>query len=156
MKKIVLMSIIILFFVINQGQNADANAFRWVKCGTDINCVRQASGFTFSLNVPNYKMRAKNNLIEIKYPYDKNRDVYVRKSPVALNNGDISGVNDNFPVSKQIKLKNGVKVNVRGYSNEFFVATFPISKNYYSIYCRNGLKKKDINEIYEKIQASDK
>jgi len=155
MKKITLILAVFLVFCLNIENRASAVTALWVKCGTDTKCTKQASGFTFPLDVPNYKMRAKNNLIEIKYPYDKHREVYVRKSPIALNNGDISGVNDNFPVKKQIKMKDDKKINVRGYSNEFFVATFSIDKNYYSIYCKNGLKKKHINEIYEKIQESN-
>ena len=163
MKKIFFVSLIaasaILLTNLNQTSLALPNP--WIDCGDDISCGAQKAGFNFPLRVKNYSVRAMDDMIQIKFPLDKKRNVTIRKSQIYSGNtdengiGDTSGVYINYPVNKSIYIKNGVMFNVRGKKNLFYVANFAAENGYYSIYSAQGLKLNDINNLYEIIAEAE-
>ena len=163
MKKIffVILSIISVIILINFNQKTTAMPNPWIDCNDDISCAAVKAGFNFPLRVKNYSVRAMNDMIEIKFPFDKKRNVTVRKSLIYSGNtdgngiGDTSGVYINYPVNKTISLNNGVMFNVRGKKNTFYVSNFAAENGYYSIYCENGLNVNDINKLYEIIAEAE-
>jgi len=101
------------------------------------------------------------DMIEITFPLDKKRTVTVRKSEqydgTADKNGikDISGVYNNYPVNKSIRLKNGVIFNVRGDKKKYYVVNFAAETGYYSIYSKEGMNLKDINHFYKLLEEAE-
>ena len=145
MKKILLFTILILSALYIEKSCAIPNP--WVDCGDDISCGANKAGFNLPVRVQNYSVRAMEDMIEITFPLDRKRTVTLRKSQTyngtADENGiiDISGVYNNYPVNKNLKLKNGVIFKVRGNKNKFYVANFAAETGYYSFYCEKGMKK---------------
>ena len=143
------------------GQDVYAMPNPWIDCNDDIYCAAQKAGFNFPLRLQNYSVRAMKDMIEIIFPLDKKRTVTVRKSQAADGkwdeNGiiDISGVYNNYPVNKSIRLKNGVVFNVRGDKKKFYVITFAAETGYYSFYSKEGMNLKDINRFYNLLEEAE-
>ena len=133
----------------------------WTDCKDDISCAAQKAGFNFPLRVNNYSVRAMNDMIEIRFPLNKNKNLIVRKSQLFDGNADANGIKDisgvytNYPVNKTIRLKNGVPFNVRGNGNKFYVANFAAENGYYSFYCEKGMYMKDINRLYSLLEEAE-
>lgn len=156
MKKLVF--VLILSITLGAGfSNAIPNP--WVECGDDIYCGAQKAGFNLPLRLKKYNVRAMNGLLEITFPLDRNRKATIRKtqnSPASSGNVvDISGDYNNYPINKSVYLKNGVKFDVRGNKNKFYVANFSAESGYYSITCDKGLKIKDLNYFYKLLEEAE-
>ena len=153
--------ILILFISLVMKYNANAMINPWIDCDDDIYCAAQKAGFNFPLRVQNYTVRAMNDMIEIIFPLDKKRTVTVRKSQLyegeTDKNGikDISGVYNNYPVNKSIKLQNGVIFNTRGDKKKYYVVNFAAESGYYSFYSKEGLTIKDINRFYNLLEEAE-
>ena len=151
----------VFYIMLYSGQNAYAMPNPWIDCKDDIYCASQKAGFNFPLRVQNYSVRAMKDMIEITFPLDKNRTVTVRKSQESNGqwdeNGiiDISGVYNNYPVNKSIRLKNGVIFNVRGSKKKYYVVTFVAETGYYSFYSNDGMNLKDINRFYTLLEEAE-
>ena len=156
MKKIVFCTAIILILnsIIFIG-NTHAMQNPWIDCGDDISCAAKKASFNFPLRVSNYSARAMEDMIEMKFQLDKKRTVTIRKSVKFYNSGDNSGVYKNYPVLKDISLKNGIELSVRGNIRKFYVANFSAESGYYSIYCEKGMKLKDLEYLYSLIAEAE-
>ena len=163
MKKSLLYFAIVFLSVlaVTSNQRIAAIPNPWVDCGDDISCGAQKAGFNFPLLVKNYSVRAMEDMMEIKFPIDKKRNVMIRKSIYYTGKtddngiGDNSGVYENYPVNKTISLKNGVMLNVRGNKNKFYVVNFAAETGYYSLYSKDGMTLKDINNLYNLIREAE-
>ena len=120
MRKIVFCTAIILILnsIIFIG-NTHAMQNPWIDCGDDISCAAKKAGFNFPLRVSNYSARAMEDMIEMKFQLDKKRTVTIRKSVKFYNSGDNSGVYKNYPVLKDISLKNGVELRAEAEAPRF-------------------------------------
>ena len=133
----------------------------WVDCGDDLNCGAEKAGFTFPLRVKNYTVRAMQDMLEIRFPLDENRNVIVRKSTMpegeADENGiiDISGDYNHYPLNETVTLDNGVKFSVRGEKDNYKVVNFAAETGYYSIMCDQGLSRKDIEYFYKLLEEAE-
>ncbi|MBR1776500.1 hypothetical protein IJ750_05460 [bacterium] len=127
----------------------------WVDCGDSIYCGAKKAGFNLPLRVKNYSVRAMEDMLEITFPLDKKRDVSVRKTCKYTGAGDISGVYEDYPIVKTIKLNNGVIFNVKGIRNKIYIANFAAESGYYSIYCKKGMTNSDIEYIYEILAEAE-
>jgi len=142
-------------------QNACSMQNPWIDCDDDLYCAAQKAGFNFPLKVENFTARAMEDMIEITFPLDKKRTVTARKSQFyegeADENGikDISGVYNNYPVNKNIRLKNGVVFRVRGNKNKFYVINFAAESGYYGFYSKEGMNIKDINRLYNLLKEAE-
>jgi hypothetical protein len=157
--KIIFISAIFLFFASSQYSQAMPNP--WINCNDDIYCASKKAGFNFPINVKNYSVRAMEGMIEITFPLNRNNIVVARKSQLsnveADGNGikDISGDYNEYPINKNIRLKNGVIFSVRGNKNKFYVASFAAETGYYSFMCKKGMTKKDIQKLYNLLQEAE-
>jgi hypothetical protein len=133
----------------------------WIDCGEDLICGAQKAGFSFPLQVKNYKVRAMQDMMEIRFPLDENRNVVVRKSTMsegeADENGiiDISGDYNHYPLNDTVTLDNGVKFSVRGEEDSYKVVNFAAETGYYSITCEQGLSRKDIEYFYKLLEEAE-
>ena len=133
----------------------------WIECGEELACGAAKAGFTFPLAVKNYTVRAMDDMLEIRFPLDENRNVIVRKSTMPAGepdeNGiiDISGDYNRYPVNKTITLDNGVKFSVRGEEDNYKVVNFAAETGYYSIMCDEGLHLKDIEYFYQLLEEAE-
>ena len=161
MKNIKILLIIICFASVSFIQKAYSIPNPWINCNDDIYCASQKAGFNFPLRVKNYTVRAMKDMIEIKFPLDTRRIVTVRKSQSYNGNPDKNGIKDisgdynNYPVNKDIKLKNGVVFNVRGYKNKFIVANFAAESGYYCFYSKDGMYTRDLNRLYKLLEEAE-
>lgn len=161
MKNYTIILAIIFFTIFGFIQKTSSIPNPWTDCGDDMSCAVQKAGFNFPLNIQNYTVRAMNDMIEIKFPLDKNRTVTVRKSVLyegkADKNGikDISGVYDKYPVNKTVRLKNGVVFNTRGYKTKFHVVNFSAESGYYSFYSKDGMTMNDIVRLYNILEEAE-
>lgn len=153
MKKILFL-MLVLFLSVFTAINLYAMPNPWSDCGDDMYCGAKKAGFNMPLRVNDYNVRAMEGLLEITFPIDKKRNVTVRKT-VTYNLGDISGVYESYPINKTITLKNGIIFNVRGDKKRYYVANFAAENAYYSIYCKEGLKLNDINNLYAIIAEAE-
>ncbi len=127
----------------------------WIDCADDISCAAKKAGFNFPLRVNDYSVRAMDDMIQINFKLDKKRTVTIRKSVKFYNSGDNSGVYKNYPILKDIALKNGVELSVRGNFRKFYVANFSAESGYYSIYCEKGMRIKDLESMYALIAEAE-
>ena len=129
----------------------------WTDCGTNFNQAAQIAGFTFSLKLSHYSVRAMKNMIEINYPLDETRTVCVRKTATEKfsNNGDISGVYIDYPVNEKITLQNSVPIQTRGTGDKIYVMNMAASSGYYSAYCKDGMSLQEVEEIYNTIAEAE-
>ena len=161
MKKAIKFFTLICLISFSAGLNAQSIPNPWIDCKDDIYCGAQKAGFNFPLRVQNYNVRAMKDMIEITFPLDNKRTVTVRKSEIfeglADENGikDISGVYNDYPINKNVKLKNGVIFSVRGDKKKFYVVSFGAETGYYSFYSPNGMKMKDINKFYNLLEEAE-
>lgn len=121
----------------------------------DLNCAAKIAGFKFPLILSNYNARAMDGIFEITYPLDEFRDVILRKSN-KFKEGTLSGVYIDYPVNKEIKIKNEFPAKIRGTEDKIYVLDIHNSKNYYSAYCENGMSLKEAEGIYEVLKSVDK
>lgn len=126
----------------------------WVECQDNLEKAKKVAGFEFPLLLSNYQVRAMKDMIEIIFPLDEYRSVIVRKSE-NVNGDDISGVYNNYPVNKEISLKNGVLMNIRGDNNKIYVMNMSASSGYYSAFCDKGMSLKEIEGIYKVISEAE-
>ena len=161
MKKNIILLVSIVFISLFFGLNVYSMPNPWIDCNDDIYCAAQKAGFNFPLRVQNYTVRAMKDMIEITFPLDKKKIVTVRKSQLyegkADENGikDISGDYNNYPVNKNIKLKDGVVFYVRGYKRKFHVINFAAETGYYSFSSKDGMSKRDINRFYRLLEEAE-
>ena len=135
----------------------------WTSCKDDFSCAVKVSGFNFPIMVKNYSIQAMKDMIQITFPFKnkRNNDVIVRKSEFAKNSSelgnfkDISGVYNDYPVNKEVKLKNGVSFYLRGAKKKFNVALFSAETGYYSIYSKKGLRFKELNYFYKLFEEAE-
>ena len=161
MKKNIVFLVLILSILVPK---ANALPNPWTDCGDDISCGAKSAGFNLPIRVQNYTVRAMKDMLEVTFPLNKifkKRMVTLRKSQLAQGieeiNGfkDISGIYENYPVNKTIKLNNGVLSNVKGIKNKFYVANFGAETGYYSFYSKSGLNRKDINYFYNLLEEAE-
>lgn len=121
----------------------------WTDCNDDLVLASKIAGFTFPLALSNYTVRAMDGMIEITYPLDEFRDVCVRKV-ATLKDGqtDISGVYTSYPINKEIRLQNGVPIQIRADKDKIYVMNMGASNGYYSAYCKEGMSLKEVEGIY--------
>ena len=142
-------------------RNAEAMGNPWIDCGDDISCGAKKAGFNFPLRVDNYTVLAMNCMLELRFSWDAERKVIVRKARIfdgeSDENGiiDISGDYNQYPVNKTIALDNGVKFAVRGKDGSYNVINFVAETGYYSIICDEGLRQKDIERFYELLTEAE-
>jgi len=142
-------------------RNAEAMGNPWIDCGDDISCGAKKAGFNFPLQVDNYTVRAMNGMLELRFSWDGERKVIVRKARTFAGesdeNGiiDISGDYNQYPVNKTVALDNGVKFAVRGENGNYKVVNFAAETGYYSITCDEGLRQKDIERFYELLTEAE-
>lgn len=127
----------------------------WTDCSTDLSCAAKIAGFSFPLDLKDVKVQASKNMIDVRYPLDKSREVIVRKTTEEFNNGDISGDYNVYPIKDTITLDNGVVFNVRRDEKLIYVAYFGAEAGYYSISCDKGMTKNDIQKIYDLIASAE-
>ena len=127
----------------------------WIDCQTDLECAAKAAGFKFPLVLSNYNARAMNGIFEITYPLDEFRNVTVRKSN-KIKGDTLAGVYIDYPVNKEIKIKNEYPIKIRGTEDKIYVMSISNSKNFYSAYCEKGMSLKEIEGIYEVLKSVDK
>lgn len=142
--------------------NASAIPNPWTDCDQDTVCATKKAGFSFPLNVKNYTLRAMENMYEIRFPLDKERDVIVRKSVMpegeSDENGiiDISGDYNKYTINKTITLRGNIKFSVRGEKEDNYnVVNFAAETGYYSIMCDKGLNLKDIEYFYQILEEAE-
>lgn len=161
MKKSLILIGAIIFSIGSICLTSSAMPNPWVNCGDDISCGAKKAGFNFPLRVQNYSVRAMDDMIEIKFPLDKKREVTVRKSTSYQGNdenggiGDISGVYVDYPIMRTVTLNNGVIFNVRGDKKRYYVASFAAESGYYSLYCPKGFNQDDIEYLYAIIAEAE-
>ncbi len=163
MKKLIFL--LITFFVLVSCSNKAVEektmligmANPWTDCGTNFNQAAEIAGFTFPLKLSNCDVRAMNGMIEVNYPLDEKRNVCVRKTDTEkfANNGDISGVYIDYPINKEIILKNSVPLKIRGTEDKIYVMNMSASSGYYSAYCEQGMSLQEIEQIYETIADAE-
>lgn len=121
----------------------------WTDCNDDLVKASKIAGFTFPLMLSNYTVRAMDGMFEISYPLDEFRNVCVRKVMVLKDNQtDISGVYIKYPINKEMRLKNGVPIQIKADKNKIYVINMSASKGYYSAYCKEGMSLKEVEGIY--------
>lgn len=156
--------ILYLLFVLSIGlfvNSINAMPNPWVDCGKDTVCGAKKAGFELPIQLNDYSVRAMEGLYELRFPLDKKREVILRKSQtyegISDANGiiDISGDYNNYPVNKTIYLKNGTAFNVRGKKDKFYVSNFADETGYYSFYCEQGLKIKDLKKLYKMVKSAE-
>lgn len=129
----------------------------WTDCGTNFNQAAEIAGFTFPLKLSNCDVRAMKDMIEINYLLDEARSVCVRKTDTEkfVYDGDISGVYIEYPVNKEIMLKDAVPLKIRGTEDKIYVMNMSASGGYYSAYCKDGMSLQEIEQIYEIIAEAE-
>ena len=116
----------------------------------------EIAGFNFPVKLQNCcEIKASERIIEIKYMISNLRFVFLRKSNKNIRNGDISGVHTYYPVSKEIKLKNNIPVNVRAKDDKIYIMYMSNLPYYYSVYCQEGMSLEEIEEIYNIIAEAE-
>lgn len=155
MKKFLLIFGIIIIGILSFHGKTYSMINPWTDCGNDMSCAIKKSGFNLPLYVKNYHVRAMYDMIEIDFPLKDGRIVTLRKSIHYIGKGDISGVYENYPVNKTVKLKNGIRFRVRGDNKKYYVVSFAAETGYYSAYCKNGLKYKDIKYLYKILEQAE-
>ncbi|MDD3236680.1 MAG: hypothetical protein PHV37_01110 [Candidatus Gastranaerophilales bacterium] len=126
----------------------------WFDCHENLAKAAKVAGFEFPLSLSNYQVKAMKDMIEITYPLDAFRNVTVRKSSND-NGGDISGDYNNYPINKEISLKNGVLIKIRGDKYKIYVMNMAASSGYYSAVCDKGMSLKEVESIYEVIAEAE-
>lgn len=121
----------------------------WKDCGQDLNLAAKTAGFTLPMKLSNYTVRAMKDMIEVTYPLDEFRDVTIRKSSTEINNGDISGDYNIYPVKEDVKLDNGVIITIRRDNKKIYVMYFSAEQGYYSASCKYGMTLDEVQKIYE-------
>ena len=128
----------------------------WIDCGQDLMCAKDKAGFIFPVELSNCNIRAMEDMIEIKYPYN-NKNITIRKSKKYDGRGDISGDYNNYPANSEISINN-TKFNVRGDndSDKIYVINFSSKKSHYAIMSDKGLNLDEIWSIYVIIKKAEK
>ncbi len=155
MKKLLLSLVVIAAGVFIVYEKSYSMQNPWVYCGNDISCAAQKAGFNFPLYVKDYRVRAMKDMIEFEILLKDRRILTLRKTVHYIGNGDISGVYENYPVNKTVKLRNGVSFRVRGDNEKYYVVNFASESGYYSAYCVDGLKYKDIKYLYKILEQAE-
>ena len=129
----------------------------WTDCNEDLVKASKIAGFTFSLSLSKYTVRAMKSMIEIKYHLDEFRTVCVRKTDFKqyANKDDISGVYIEYPVNKEIILNNSIPIKIRGTQDKIYVMNIAISNVYYSAYCKEGMNLQEVERIYNIIVQTE-
>ena len=127
----------------------------WHECNTDLECGAKVAGFKFPVVLSNYHVRAMNGILEVTYPLDEFRNVIVRKSN-KFKTDTLSGVYIDYPVNKEIKIKNEYPAQISGTEDKIYVLNIHNSKNYYSAYCEKGMSLKEAEGIFEVLKSVDK
>lgn len=147
-----LITIFFLVFNFSICQKSFALANPWVDCNTDMKCAVSKAGFEFPIRIKNYNARAMKDMIEITFMLDKKKVVTMRKSVKYDGKGDISGVYENYPVNKTLRVKDNVLFRVRGDKDKYYVANYASENGYFSIYCPVGMEYKDVKYLYKLIK----
>lgn len=130
----------------------------WVDCNQDFETAKKVAGFAFPLELQNSQIRAMKDMIEIRYPIDKNRVVYIRKSSElgreVNSHGllDISGDYSEYPINEEVQLYNCVWFNLRRDKDKIYVANFSAESGLYSINCEGGLTTDEVKQIFKMIE----
>ena len=127
----------------------------WHECNMDLDCGAKYAGFKFPVVLSNYEVRAMDGIFEVRYPLDEFRNVIVRKSN-KYKTDMLSGVYIDYPINKEIKIKNEYPAQIRGTEDKIYVLNIHNSKNYYSAYCEKGMSLKEAEGIFEVLKTVDK
>ena len=127
----------------------------WHECQMDLDCAAKVAGFKFPVVLSNYYVRAMEGIFEVTYPLDEYRNVILRKSN-KFKEGSLSGVYIDYPVNKEIKIKNEYPAKIRGTEDKIYVLDIHNSKNYYTAYCEKGMSLKEAEGVYEILKTVDK
>lgn len=132
----------------------------WHDCQNDLEKAGKIAGFDFPLVLSNFTVRSMKNMIEITYPLDETRYVFVRKAydvdEKTNPTFDISGDYNVYPVNKDIKLAQEVPVHVRGYdNNKFVIMSFAAESGYYTARCEQGMTKKELQDVFNVIKEAE-
>lgn len=127
----------------------------WIECGKDLDCAAQKAGFAFPLRLSEYSVRAMNNMIEVTYFLDGNREVVVRKCGSEINGGDISGDYGRYPICEEILLHDCVPITLKKDNDRIYVMYFGAESGYFSARCEKGMNLKDVEDIYETIAQAE-
>lgn len=123
-------------------------------CYGDLNRAYEISGVAFPITAPNYFVRAKSGMVEISYPLDEQRYVFLRKT-TDFKGHDISGIETEYPVERDSYLSNGMTMSIKEDDEKIYVVNFATSAGYYSIYCAQGLDRAEVDAIYNLIAQSE-
>ena len=127
----------------------------WTDCKDDFECGEKVAGFSFPLSLSNYEIRAMKELFEISYPLDEHRTVTIRKGSDESNNGDNSGDYNEYSNNGVYTLDNGVNINIRGDKDKIYVMYFMAESGVYSARCKQGITKKEVEDIYNLIREAE-
>ena len=159
MKKTVFM---VCFMIVALGTYAAQSMINpWIDCEDDISCGAKKAGFNFPLNTEKYSVRAMDGMLEVRVKTDDGREVVLRKAididgePDENGIIDISGDYNEYPVNNTVTLDNGVNFSVRGDENSYKVANFAAENGYYSVMCKDGLTKEDIDKVYKLLSEAE-
>ena len=133
----------------------------WIECGEDIGCGAAKAGFNFPLRVADYRVRAMQDMLEIRFPLNDKRNIIIRKSVMPQGEADANGIIDisgdynKYPVNQTVTIENGVKFSARGEKNKYKVVNFAAETGYYSIMCTEGLNIQDIEYLYKLLEDAE-
>lgn len=125
----------------------------WSDCNDNLAQAAKIAGFKFPLILSNYSVRAMKDMIEITYPLDEFRSVTVRKS--STNYDNLSGDYNNYPDNKEVVIKGGVHIKIRGDKDKIYVMDMAASSGYYSARCPQGMTMKEVEGIYDVIAEAE-
>lgn len=128
----------------------------WTDCEYNLTQAAKIAGFKFPMKLSNYSVRAMKDMIQITYPLDEFRDLIVRKSTTSINNGDISGDYNEYPIKETVKLDKDVTGYMREYNGSVYVMYFKMGKNYYSLNCAKGMSKHEAIGAYGVIKSVER
>ena len=155
MKKIIFSFLIVsVLFILNGCTKTIGMANPWEEFNMDLVAASKRAGFTFPLELKDFKTRAMKGMIEVEFPLDKERTLILRKSDKS-DNDDISGVYTNYPINKDSELKNGVPIKIRADKDKIYVMNISAYTGYYSAYCEKGMTKDELEFIYELLRKTE-
>lgn len=155
MKKIILSFLIVLvLFILNGCTKTIGMANPWEEFNMDLVAASKKAGFSFPLELKDFKTRAMKGMIEVEFPLDNERNLIIRKAETSTTD-DISGVYNDYPVNREIMLYNAVPIKLRGDKDKIYVMNMSASNGYYSAYCEKGMNEKEVAFIYELIRQAE-
>ncbi|MCQ2754788.1 MAG: hypothetical protein MJ231_07050 [bacterium] len=152
MKHLKLLSLIIFCILLTACTKQETELAKmanpWKYCNNDMACAEKVAKIKFPIAIPGLQVRAMDGMIEVLYFLDQSREITIRKAAPSDPPKDISGDYNQYPVIKQITLKNGVPIQIRGTENKIYVMNFYNSKGNYAVMCEKGMSFDEALNIY--------